>query len=132
MMALELTIALLERLAAEAEKARPAECCGILVGEGDQISAIMPAQNVHPTPKTHFEIDPKTLIDAHRAARNGGPQVVGYYHSHPSGPAQPSRTDEETAAGDNAIWAIIAPRETTWWRDTPDGFSPLPYTVADG
>ena len=40
-----------------------------------------------------------------------GPQVLGYYHSHPRGPAHPSVTDRDEAAHDGLLWAIIAPGE---------------------
>ena len=119
-------------LRTQASRAHPHECCGILLGEGSAITAALPAQNVHSTPETHFEIDPAALIKAHRDAREGGDQVLGYYHSHPNGPAHPSNTDHTMSAKNNAIWAIIAPDKTTWWRDTADGFSPLPYSVTSG
>lgn len=90
-----------------ATNALPNEACGILLGEGVRILAYRPAINVHPAPRTHFEIDPQALIDAHRDARAGGYQVLGYFHSHPSGPAQPSATDAAMAANDGSIWAIF-------------------------
>jgi proteasome lid subunit RPN8/RPN11 len=107
----------------------PRECCGILFGSVGNIEAIRPATNVHPTPHSHFEIDPQTLIDAHRAARKGGPQPVGYYHSHPNGLAEPSSTDRAMAAGDGSIWAIIAAGRVTFWRSGDAGFAPLPYVT---
>lgn len=128
-MALELSIGLLGRLGGEATIAHPQECCGILIGEGGAIVDIIPARNVHPSPQTHFEIDPQTLIDAHRLVRDGDRYVIGYYHSHPSGPARPSPTDQALAAGDGRIWAIIAPDETTFWRDDAAGFTPLSHTA---
>ena len=75
----------IDRILREAGKAHPREACGILLGEGDRISDCVATRNVHPAPATHFEIDPQALIDAHRASRKGGPQVIGYYHSHPEG-----------------------------------------------
>ncbi|MEZ5693876.1 MAG: M67 family metallopeptidase [Altererythrobacter sp.] len=110
------------RVLAEADRAHPRECCGILLGEGDRITGVSPATNVHPTPETHFEIDPQALVDAHRAARAGGAQVVGYYHSHPNGFAEPSATDRAAASGDGRIWLIIAAGSINGWKDTPDGF----------
>ena len=130
-MAVELSMGLLGRLGGEAMDAHPQECCGILIGEGGAIVDIIPARNVHPTPETHFEIDPQTLIDAHRQLRNGPRYVIGYYHSHPRGPARPSPTDQALAAGDEKIWAIIAPGETTLWRDRAEGFARLSYTVTE-
>ncbi len=116
---------------AAAAAAHPFEACGILLGDGVRITDVRKAANVHLTPETHFEIDPQTLIDAHRAARAGGLQVIGYYHSHPHGPPAPSATDRACAAGDGRIWAIIASDEVRFWRDAPDGFAALSYTVSD-
>ncbi len=121
-----------EALVAAAAAAHPHEACGLLLGEGARITAAIPARNVHPAPATHFEIDPQALIDAHRAARReGARQVVGYYHSHPSGPAEPSATDCAEAARDGRIWAIIAGEEVRLWRDGADGFAPLSFACAE-
>ena len=112
---------------AEAARAHPSECCGILLGEGAAITAIAPAANVHASPESHFEIDPQALVDAHRNARSGGPQVLGYYHSHPNGLARPSATDEAMATGQRLIWAIIAAGRITFWREGDARFAALPY-----
>ena len=113
----------------QASAAHPRECCGILLGEGEAIRAVMSAANVHPAPETHFEIDPQALVTAHRAAREGGPQVLGYYHSHPNGLARPSVTDEAMATGQGLVWAIIAAGRVTFWRERDAGFVALPYDV---
>lgn len=126
----QLTSSVVERLLAEAAEAHPLECCGLLLGGDQEIIAAHPARNVHPEPSHNFEIDPRTLVEAHRAARNGGAQVVGYYHSHPNGLAEPSATDRAMAAHDGAIWAIIAAGRITLWRSGDAGFAALPYVVA--
>lgn len=126
---LELTGGLLDALKRSAANAHPRECCGVLLGEGRRITALLPASNVHPQPETHFEIDPQVLIDAHRAARQGGAQVAGYYHSHPNGLAGPSAADWTQAAHDGSVWAIVADDAVTFWRDAPEGFIPLSYSV---
>ena len=81
---------LYERLIAEARAAFPHECCGLLLGRFGRIQTLQPTANVHPDPSRHFEIDPHALIAAHKAARGAGPQVIGYYHSHPTGDPTPS------------------------------------------
>ena len=124
-MTLRVENSVLVRLTDEAARAAPSECCGLLLGTGDRVDGILVAANVHATPRTHFEIDPQLLIDAHRAARSGGPQVLGYYHSHPAGPAEPSATDQALAHGDGMIWAIVGRDEITFWRDVEGGFRPL-------
>lgn len=118
---------------ASAHSAAPHEACGLLLGHGSTIEAAMPTANVAPDPARHFEIDPTALIAAHRAARDGsGPQVLGYFHSHPNGLARPSATDEASAARDGRIWAIVADGAITCWHDGTDGFEPLSYCVVQG
>jgi proteasome lid subunit RPN8/RPN11 len=116
----------------EAAHAHPLECCGLLLGHGTLIETALPCRNVHPNPARHFEIDPAALIAAHRAARAGGPQVLGYYHSHPAGDATPSATDCALAERAGRIWAIVAAGDVLWWRDAPGGFEPLSSRVVDG
>lgn len=131
-MVAELTSGVTATLLREAAQASPHECCGLLLGQGGTVNAAQPAANVHPDPASHFEIDPAALIAAHRAARVGGPEVLGYYHSHPNGRAEPSATDQVQASGDGRIWAIIAQGGVTLWRDAPHGFEALPTRVAPG
>ena len=128
-MRIEVTSEALGAMRAHAAAALPHEACGVLLGEGERITEARPAANVHPAPETHFEIDPQALIDAHRAARVGGPQVIGYYHSHPRGPAQPSATDRASASGDGKVWAIIAGDDARFWRDGEQGFAALPICL---
>ena len=131
-MVVELTSGVTATLLQEAARAGPLECCGLLLGRGEAVLTAQPAANGHAQPANHFEIDPAALIAAHRAARAGGPQVLGYYHSHPNGRAEPSATDQAQASGDGRIWAIIAGGAVTWWCDAPGGFEPLPTRVAAG
>ncbi|TMM48700.1 Mov34/MPN/PAD-1 family protein [Qipengyuania marisflavi] len=130
-MMLRVSSAILTRLHREADAAHPQECCGIMLGEGDRVTALWPARNVHAAPATHFEIDPQALVDAHRNARQGGPQVIGYYHSHPVGQPAPSATDSAMAAGDGMVWAIVGAGRVAFWRDGGAGFEALPYLVCD-
>jgi proteasome lid subunit RPN8/RPN11 len=129
-MTLRVTREALDRMRAAARTGAAEECCGLLLGRGG-VDEARPATNVALDRRRHFEIDPQALVDAHRAARHGGPAVLGYYHSHPAGAAAPSVADRATAAGDGRIWAIIADDDVTFWRDDQDGFARLPYAVED-
>ncbi|HWK41688.1 MAG TPA: M67 family metallopeptidase [Croceibacterium sp.] len=131
-MKLVVTRAALATMLSEARISAPEECCGILLGRDDRIEVAAPARNVHLTPKTHFEIEPQALVNAHRAARAGGPAVIGYYHSHPGGAAAPSATDRAEAAHDGAVWAIMGEGGVTFWRDDERGFVPLSSEVEEG
>ncbi|WP_368667107.1 Mov34/MPN/PAD-1 family protein [Novosphingobium sp. 18050] len=118
-------------LRVEAKKAGDEECCGLLLGYGEQIEIAEVAANVAVNRRIHFEIDPFALLAAHKAARGGGPRVLGYYHSHPKGHPVPSATDCEHSTGDSRIWAIIADSEVAFWRDSGNGFAPLALRVVD-
>lgn len=128
-MGMTVTSGAIATLRQEATREGRHECCGLLLGEGGltdgAIVEARPAANVAADPERHFEIDPAALFAAHRAARDGGLQVLGYYHSHPTGHPVPSATDCEHASGDARVWAIIAGGEVAFWRDGADGFSPV-------
>lgn len=113
------------------------EVCGLVLGEGSRIAAILPCANVSPEPWHRFEIDPAALIAAHRSARGGGPAVIGHYHSHPNGLAAPSPRDAADAAPDGTIWLIVGGGAVTAWRAVAAGrrhgrFDPLTLACADG
>ena len=129
-MTLRVTRAALERMRASARESAPEECCGLLLGN-EAIEEARPAASIATDLHRRFEIDPQALIDAHRAARSGAPAVIGYYHSHPAGPAAPSNTDRAMASGDGKIWAIVGDDRVTFWRDGRGGFAPLPYVEED-
>lgn len=131
-MKLTVTSGLIATLLQEAAATAPNECCGLLLGRGGRIDEARSVANIHADPLRHFEIDPAALIAAHRAAREGGLDVIGYYHSHPTGQLQPSVTDRECASGDGRIWAIVAKGEVGFWRDAPSAFEALSYAVIAG
>ncbi len=131
-MDLEVTSGTIATLLEEATRAFPHECCGLLLGLGGRIERAVPAANVHPDPQRHFEIDPVALIAAHKAARAGGPEVLGYYHSHPNGRPAPSAEDIAMAERAGRFWAIVANGNVLWWRDGNHGFEPLSSRVVRG
>src|SRR6266568_4128437 len=79
-----------------AERAYPRECCGLLVGEGEEdvaLCEIVPMENVAATPERRFEIDPQGQFDLLRRLRGTARRIIGHYHSHPNGPADLSAHD---------------------------------------
>lgn len=121
-----------EAMLAAARAAHPREACGLLLGSGPAVETATTERNVHPEPLRHFEIDPAALLAAHKAARGGGAQLLGYWHSHPNGRPGPSDEDRASACGDGRLWAIVASGAISVWIDTPEGFKPLPYAVRSG
>jgi proteasome lid subunit RPN8/RPN11 len=133
-MGIEITIAQRNELLHLAAASRD-EVCGLLLGRNGCVVQLVHCANVAADPAVRFEIDPAVLIAAHRAARAGGPAVIGHYHSHPSGVARPSPRDAADAAPDGAVWLIVAGAQLSAWEAVPNGalhgrFDPLPLVVS--
>jgi proteasome lid subunit RPN8/RPN11 len=93
----------------EALAAFPRECCGLIEGiaEADALRAttIHPARNLS-CEDHRFEIDPADHVAAQRAARANGHAIIGCYHSHPNGSAQPSARDKAGALEEDFVWLV--------------------------
>jgi proteasome lid subunit RPN8/RPN11 len=107
---LYLPATLLAQIEDEARAASPRECCGLLVGQqcGDRVDVFLahPAANVAER-DDRFEIDPETQFALLRALRGTERAIVGCYHSHPDGKAEPSQTDADSAAEMDFLWLIV-------------------------
>jgi proteasome lid subunit RPN8/RPN11 len=112
---------LMDRVQQYARDGGAEEICGILLGQEHKIRELILARNVAAHPNSLFEIDPAALIAAERRARSGGPDVIGYFHSHPGGPCQPSRTDASHAAADNRLWLIVNGHDYGAWLAVSGG-----------
>jgi desampylase len=106
-MSIRVSRAALDQVVAHAREAAPAECCGLLLGRGDEIVAAVRTRNIAELP-TRFLIDPRDHIDGRREARRQGLDVVGFYHSHPCSPAEPSETDRAEAAYPDHVHLIVS------------------------
>ena len=101
---------LLAAIEAEAEKARPDEACGLLIGRrtagGFAITRHAPSRNRAAAPADRFEIDPLTQLHWQKALRGTAEAVIGHYHSHPRGRPEPSATDIAEAHDPSLLWLI--------------------------
>ena len=88
---------------------------------------MVPARNVARDPARSFEIDPATLLAAHRDARGAGRRVIGHWHSHPNGRPQPSARDAARASESGQIWLIIAAGNLTAWAPHAIGAGPADF-----
>ena len=115
-MIIRISSGVFESLRREAAAAFPRECCGLVTGKPGLIEAVVPAGNVSPHPETGFEIDPGTLMRTHREVRETQRHVIGHYHSHPDGSAQPSLRDAARATHNGQVWIIIAGGNVSGWH----------------
>lgn len=98
---------MLEAVVAYASAAAPAECCGMLLGRAEEIVEALPARNLSDDPN-RFLIDPQDHFDARRLARQRSLDLVGFYHSHPHSPPQPSATDLAEWSYPEAVCLIVS------------------------
>ncbi|MCL6480599.1 MAG: M67 family metallopeptidase [Firmicutes bacterium] len=99
---------ILERLQAEARRQPAVECCGLLAGRAGVITTLYPATNVLAS-ATRYEIAPEELFCLFRRMRAEGLELLGIYHSHPSGENFPSTLDIERAYYPEAAYFILSP-----------------------
>jgi proteasome lid subunit RPN8/RPN11 len=98
----------LDDIVEHAVVALPSESCGLLVGSEGAIVESVRTTNIAENPTRRFLIDPKDHIDGRRQARRRGLAVVGFYHSHPQSPPQPSATDLAEASYPLHLYLIVS------------------------
>jgi proteasome lid subunit RPN8/RPN11 len=119
----------------------PLEACGAFLGErveredGEEngyeravrrVTAVRRVPNVADAPRIRYELDPETTLAVFDEAEATGLEVVGFYHSHPSGPSHPSATDREHARWPGRVYVVasLAARPPTLdaWLWTGEAF----------
>ncbi len=81
-----------------AERTYPKECCGAMLGHirGDRklVMDALPIENSFTGEQNaRYELRPEDLLEADRAARARGLDLIGIFHSHPDCDAYFSETD---------------------------------------
>jgi proteasome lid subunit RPN8/RPN11 len=98
------------QLVEHARQAAPGECCGLLVGTSSRVVRCVPTANLDPSP-SRYQVDPAAHIRLNRELRRSGLGVVGVYHSHPRGPAEPSPSDVAEAHYPEFVHIIVSSLE---------------------
>ena len=115
-------------------KAYPNEACGLLVGrtEGDgcHVDRIEVSDNVADDPRHRFEVDPALRFRLMRDLRGTGQAVVGHFHSHPDGAAEPSATALASMLFDAARVSSPVPAPSPATITTPEPISAVAELVA--
>lgn len=126
---------LLDRILDHAAAEPGREVCGLLFGDERRIEAVQAVANVAAEPDRTFEIDPRMLFAAIRAERDGGPRLIGHYHSHPTGDVAPSACDARMAEP-GRFWLIVSARDARLWLARRGGplhgcFAPVALETCD-
>jgi proteasome lid subunit RPN8/RPN11 len=125
----------IDRIVDHARRLAPTECCGMLIGDADEVVEAAPARNIAERPSVRFLIDPRDHFEALRDARRRGLDVIGFYHSHPRSAAEPSETDRAEANYPDCLFLIVSLRglapEVGLYVFREGNFLPTPFvTVA--
>lgn len=95
------------------ERQLPLEACGLLAGTQDRVTDVILVQNKAQSP-VRFVMDPYEQLKAFDWIESNGLELLGIFHSHPTGPATASATDIAEAAYD--VMHLIWSREQTHWQ----------------
>ena len=84
----------------------PLEACGLLAGTQDSVEAVLRVHNAERSP-VRFRMDAQEQYNAFEWMDTNGLDLVGIFHSHPSGPETVSPTDIAEAAYNvvHVIWS---------------------------
>lgn len=95
-----------------AERAWPAECCGLLAGEDGLATRIYPLENQERS-RTAYLAAPEQQLQALTEMEDLGLDLLAIYHSHPDTESYPSPADIEKAFFPESLYIIISLKEPT-------------------
>jgi [CysO sulfur-carrier protein]-S-L-cysteine hydrolase len=90
----------------------PLEACGLLAGVDSTVRKIFLVQN-QAYSAVRFVMDPVGQLNAFAWIEAHGMDLLGIFHSHPTGPETVSPTDVAEAAY-AVVHVILAPRNKSW------------------
>lgn len=101
-MALKIGAADMDHIYEHAKEAYPEECAGVLVGmdtgEMKVVVDVWRTDNTHEGERERrFLIEPLKIKEFEDNARERDLDILGFYHSHPDHPAEPSEYDRDHA-----------------------------------
>jgi proteasome lid subunit RPN8/RPN11 len=101
-----------QMLMGHAQELFPYECCGVLVGrvEADEkiVSEVCKTTNVVAGEREDwFNIEPKELMTIFQRVAEEEKDILGFYHSHPNGSPNPSRSDLEHVSWSFYSYVIV-------------------------
>lgn len=94
------------------ERAVPLEACGLLAGKNERVEKIIPVRNQAESP-VRFVMDPYEQLKAFQWMDDNHLDLLGIFHSHPTGPETASPVDIAEAAYE-VIHVILSRNEIGW------------------
>jgi [CysO sulfur-carrier protein]-S-L-cysteine hydrolase len=113
MQSLTLSKEQLQKMIAHVDSHAPLEACGLLAGLNSKVEAVLEVTNQAQS-EVRYVMDPIGQLKAFEWIESNGLELIGIFHSHPTGPETVSPTDIAQAA--YAVVYIILARVDNSWR----------------
>lgn len=115
----------------------PEEACGLLGGQMDggraTVNVVIPVENTLHSP-VRFRMDPREQLRAFNRLEVLGLELVGIFHSHPTGPDAPSATDLAEFYYPGVAFLIWSPGGEGWqmraFRITGEGVAKAVFPLS--
>ena len=103
----------LQKMIAYVDSCMPLEACGLLSGLNSKVEIVIEVTNQAQS-AVRYEMDPIEQLNAFEWIESNGLDLIGIFHSHPTGPETVSPTDIAQAA--YAVVYVIFSRVDNDWR----------------
>ena len=114
MQSLTLTKEQLQQMIAHVDSHAPLEACGLLAGLNSKVETVIEVTNQAQS-AVRFVMDPIEQLNAFEWIDSNGQELIGVFHSHPTGPETVSPTDISQAAY-AVVHVILSRTDTGTWH----------------
>jgi len=101
-----------QKMLAHVESQLPLEACGLLAGRDSKVETVLEVTN-QARSSLRFTMDPIEQLNAFEWIDSNDMELIGIFHSHPTGPETVSPTDI-TEAAYAVVYVILARSNDTW------------------
>lgn len=108
MQSVQLSRQIVNKILAQAQAKSQQETCGLISLSNDKQMKLFAITNIAKDSSRFFEMDPAETIQAIKSMRDNKEEFFAIYHSHPSTPAVPSKTDIEKIGYPEALYLIVS------------------------
>ena len=101
-----------QKMIAHVDANLPLEACGLLAGRDAKVESVLAVTNQAQS-TVRYVMDPIEQLNAFEWIESNGLELIGIFHSHPTGPETVSPTDIVEAAY-AVVYIILAHLDGTW------------------
>lgn len=112
MNSLTLTNEQLQKMIGHVQSQAPLEACGLLAGQDSKVESVLKVTNQAQS-AVRYVMDPIEQLHAFEWIESNGQELIGIFHSHPTGPEVVSPSDVAQAAY-AVVYVILAPINGSW------------------